>query len=85
MVWLMSFVVFSLAMAVLTITSLRQSIRTSAFALLALNAGDRLITELGHQIQIASYLRRLSNVAVSAARRHEPMPPADPNELATAQ
>jgi len=44
MVWLMSFVGFSLAMAVLTIVSLRQSIRTSAFTFLALNSGDRLIT-----------------------------------------
>jgi len=42
--WLMSFVVLSLAMAVLTISALRQSIGTSAFTLLTLTAGDRLIT-----------------------------------------
>jgi hypothetical protein len=42
--WLMSFVVLSLAMAVLTIAALRQSIKTSAFTLPALNAGDRLIS-----------------------------------------
>ena len=42
--WLMSFVALSLAMAVLTIAALRQSIKTSAFTLPALSAGDRLIT-----------------------------------------
>ena len=40
----MSFVALSLAMAVLTIAPLRQSIKTSAFPLPALTAGDRLIT-----------------------------------------
>jgi len=39
--WLMSFVVLSLSMAVLTIAELRQSIKTSALTLPALNAGDR--------------------------------------------
>ena len=42
--WLMSFVVLSLAMAVLTIAAPRQSIKTSAFTLPALSVGDRLIT-----------------------------------------
>jgi hypothetical protein len=42
--WLMSFVALSLAMAVLTIAALRKPIKTSAFTLPALNAGDRLIT-----------------------------------------
>jgi hypothetical protein len=42
--WLMSFVALSLSMAVLTIATLRQSIKTSAFTLPARNAGDRLIT-----------------------------------------
>jgi hypothetical protein len=42
--WLMSFVGLSLAMAVLTITALGQSIKTRALALPALSAGDRLIT-----------------------------------------
>ena len=41
--WLMSFVVLSVSMAVLTIATLRQSMKTSAFALPALNLGDRLI------------------------------------------
>ncbi|MBV8823914.1 MAG: hypothetical protein JO220_02835 [Hyphomicrobiales bacterium] len=41
--WLMSFVVLSLAMAGLTISALRRSIKTNAFALPALTAGDRLI------------------------------------------
>jgi hypothetical protein len=40
----MSFVVLSLAMAVLTIAPLRQSIKTSALTLPARKAGDRLIT-----------------------------------------
>ena len=42
--WLMSFVVLSLAMAVLTIAALRQSTKTRAYALPAMTAGDRLIT-----------------------------------------
>ena len=42
--WLMSFVALSLAMAVLTIAALRQSIKTRALAMPALNAGDRLVT-----------------------------------------
>ena len=42
--WLMCFVVLSLAMAVLTIAALRQPLKTSAFTLSALNAGDHLIT-----------------------------------------
>ena len=42
--WLMSFVVLSLVMAVLTVAALRQSIKTRAFTLPALSAGDRLIT-----------------------------------------
>jgi hypothetical protein len=42
--WLISFVALSLAMAVLTIATLRQSIKTSVFTLSALSAGDRLIT-----------------------------------------
>ncbi len=42
--WLMSFVVLSSTMALLTIPALRQSIKTSASALPALRAGDRLIT-----------------------------------------
>jgi len=42
--WLMSFVVLSLAMTILTIATLRQSIKTSAFTLSVLNAGDRLIS-----------------------------------------
>ena len=42
--WLMSFVVLSLAMAILTIAALRQSIKTHALTLPALNAGDRLIS-----------------------------------------
>ena len=41
--WLMSFVALSLAMAVLTIIALGQSIKTRALTLPALNAGDRLI------------------------------------------
>jgi len=40
----MSFVVLSLGMAVLTIPSLRQSTKRSAFTLPALSAGDRLIS-----------------------------------------
>jgi len=42
--WLMSFIVLSLTMAILTIAVLRQSIKTSAFTLPALGAGDRLIS-----------------------------------------
>ena len=42
--WLMSFVVLSLSMAVLTIATLRRSIKTSGFAFPALSAGDHLIT-----------------------------------------
>jgi hypothetical protein len=42
--WLLSFVILSLSMAVLTIAALRRPIKTSAFILPALNAGDRLIT-----------------------------------------
>jgi hypothetical protein len=42
--WLMSYVDHSLVMAVLTIATLRQSIRTRAFTLPGLDAGDRLIT-----------------------------------------
>ena len=42
--WLTSFVVLSLSMAVLTIATLRQTIKTSAFTFPALNAGDHLIT-----------------------------------------
>lgn len=42
--WLMSFVAFSVAMAVLTITALGESIKTRALTLPALGAGDRLIT-----------------------------------------
>jgi hypothetical protein len=42
--WLMSFVVLSLAMAVLTIATLRQSTKSSTLTLPALSAGDRLIT-----------------------------------------
>lgn len=42
--WLMSFVGLSLAMAVLTIATLGQSIKTRALIFPALSAGDRLIT-----------------------------------------
>jgi hypothetical protein len=41
--WLMSFVVLSLAMAVLTMAALRQSIGPRVLTLPALGAGDRLI------------------------------------------
>jgi len=42
--WLMCFFVLNLAIASVTISALRQSVKTNAFTLPALNAGDRLIS-----------------------------------------
>lgn len=44
MSWFVFFVAFSLATALLAMAALRRSVKTSAFTLPVLNAGDRLIS-----------------------------------------